>query len=141
MLRIVLDANVVVSALLQPKGPSGRIVERLVRGGSLRLILSPPIAEEYLRSLGYSKIRRRHGLSTDEIEAWVGALALLSDMVAGDETLKVVVRDPDDDKYLAAAVEGRASFVVSGDHHLLDLGAHEGIRILPPRALLGIMGA
>ena len=42
--------------------------------------------------------------------------------------------DPDDDKYLAAAIEGRASFVVTGDRDLLAVTRHAGVRILAPRA-------
>lgn len=48
-------------------------------------------------------------------------------------------KDPDDDKYIAAAIEGRASFVVSGDPDLLDIKDHEGIRIVNPRAFLDLL--
>jgi predicted nucleic acid-binding protein len=44
-----------------------------------------------------------------------------------------------DDKYLAAALLGRATYVVSGDHHLLDLGEYQGIRILKPRPFLELL--
>jgi predicted nucleic acid-binding protein len=37
-------------------------------------------------------------------------------------------------------VDGLADYIVSGDRHLLDLGEHEGIRILTPRAFLGLLG-
>jgi predicted nucleic acid-binding protein len=48
--------------------------------------------------------------------------------------------DPDDDKYLAAALDGRASLVVTGDPDLLALKQYEGVRIVNPRALLGLLG-
>jgi len=47
--------------------------------------------------------------------------------------------DPDDDKYLAAALEGRATLVVTGDPDLLALGEYEGIRIVSPRLFLGLL--
>ncbi len=138
MLRVVLDANVVVSGWLQALGPSARILDVAMSGG-LRVVLSPAIVAEYRRSLGYPKIRRRLTVAADVVEAWIDALALLSDVVPGERRVAVVAADPDDDKYLAAAIEGQASFVVSGDHDLLDIGTHEGVHILSPRAFLEIL--
>jgi hypothetical protein len=48
--------------------------------------------------------------------------------------------DPDDDKYLAAALEGRATLVVTGDPDLLALEEHQRVRIVNPRAFLGLLG-
>ncbi len=45
-------------------------------------------------------------------------------------------RDPADDKDIAAAIEGRADAIVTGDRHLLELGMHEGVRIVAPREFL-----
>lgn len=53
--------------------------------------------------------------------------------------MAVVAADPEDDKYVGAAMEGRATHVVSGDRHLLDIGKYEGIRVLPPRAFLDVL--
>jgi predicted nucleic acid-binding protein len=53
-------------------------------------------------------------------------------LVAGEYEVQGVSRDPDDDKYLAAALEGRATFVVTGHPDLLDVKEHEGVRILTP---------
>jgi predicted nucleic acid-binding protein len=53
--------------------------------------------------------------------------------------MKVVKDDPDDDKYVVAALLGRAGYVVSGDHHLLDLGEYPGIRIVKPRQFLELL--
>jgi len=44
--------------------------------------------------------------------------------------------DPDDEEILACAVDGRADLIVSGDRHLLALGAFRGIPILSPRDFL-----
>ena len=63
---------------------------------------------------------------------------VLSQLVAGDVEVASVCADPDDDKYVAAAIEGRAAFVVTGDPDLLTLGEHEGIQIITPRAFLDL---
>ena len=71
--------------------------------------------------------------SDHEIEIRVAAIGVLADLADGDLDVKAVKDDPDDDKYLIAALLGRAGFVVSGDHHLLDLGEYQGVRIVKPR--------
>jgi len=52
-----------------------------------------------------------------------------------------VSEDPDDDIYLAAAIEGRCSYIVSGDPDLLSLDEYEGARIVKPRAFVTILAA
>lgn len=52
---------------------------------------------------------------------------------------EVILEDPDDDKFLACAIDGGADYIVSGDHHLLDLGSYEGIPILRPATFLQIV--
>ena len=53
--------------------------------------------------------------------------------------MEPVEDDPDDTKILACALEGEADFVVSGDHHLTDIGSFRGIPIVNPDAFLAIM--
>jgi predicted nucleic acid-binding protein len=55
--------------------------------------------------------------------------------------LPPLAADPDDTKYLVCAVEGRADFIVSGDHHLTDLGIYRGIRILSPEDFIKMVSA
>ena len=60
-------------------------------------------------------------------------------MVAGDHQVSGVSEDPDDDIYISAALEGRCTYIVSGDPDLLTIGEHEGVRILTPRAFLTLL--
>jgi uncharacterized protein len=60
--------------------------------------------------------------------------------VAGDDDVIGVSEDPDDNKYVAAAIEGSATFVVSGDPHLLDVNEYQGVRMITPRAFLDFLG-
>ncbi len=136
MRRVVLDANVFVSALIRPVGPPGRILERLVNNEEFVLVVSPAILDETRASLGYSRVRRRIDGSDDEIDAWVSALGVLADVVAGEIELNVVAADPDDDIYVAAALDGRSDYIVTGDRHLLELVEVQGVRIVKPRAFL-----
>jgi uncharacterized protein len=139
VLRAVLDANVYVSALLRPEGPPGRIVERFLRG-AFELVVSPAIVAEVARALTYPKLRRylREGVDPG---AWLEDILMLADLIAGEVTVSGVSIDPGDDKYLAAALEGRAAFVATGDQALLSLHVFEGVRIVNPREFLGTVTA
>lgn len=139
--RVVLDANVVVSGVLSPDGVCGRILARAIRGRTLRTVVSFDILAEVRRSLLYRKVQRRHGLTVPEVDALVGSLAMVSDVVRADRIPRAVKADPDDDLYVAAAVEGRAGFLVSGDRHVLAVGSWEGVRILSPRDFLDLLEA
>ena len=138
MLRAVLDANVYVSAFVRPEGPPGQIVERLLRDAAFEVVLSEPIVAEVLTALAYPKIRKaaRTKVAPD---LWFEDLIVLAQFVTTPGDIPAVSDDPDDDKYVAAAIEARASFVVSGDADLLEIGEHEGVRIVNPRAFLALL--
>jgi putative PIN family toxin of toxin-antitoxin system len=137
VLRVVLDANVLVSAYIRPAGPPRQIIERFVRDGAFDVVLTEPIVEEVLQALAYPKVQTA-ARSKTEPELWFEDIVVLSQLVAGDVEA-AVCGDPDDDKYVAAAIEGRAAFVVTGDPDLLTLGEHKGIRIITPRAFLDLL--
>lgn len=139
MLRVVIDANVYVSAYVRPEGPPGQIIERFLRDVAFELIVSDQIIEEVLRALAYPKIRKLRRTNVDP-ELWFEDIVVLAQPVSGEYAVTAVSEDPDDDKYLAAAVEGRAVFVVTGDPDLLDIREHEGVRIITPRAFLDLLG-
>ncbi|MEX2273728.1 MAG: putative toxin-antitoxin system toxin component, PIN family [Vicinamibacterales bacterium] len=138
MLRAVLDANVFVSAYVRPEGPPGQIVDFLLRDGPLRIVMSEVIIEETLRALRYPKVLKA-ARSKEGPELWFEDLIVLAELVSGEYAIPTLSEDPDDDKYVAAAVEGRASFVVSGDPDLLTIGEHAGVRIVSPRSFLDLL--
>ena len=139
MIRAVLDANVFVSALISPKGPPGQLIERWLNKRTFDLIVSPAILEELRRCLGYKGVRKYVKASKDELDAWVTAIGLNAEVVPGVITVDAVEADPDDDKYVSAAIEGLAQYVVSGDAHLLELRVYESIRIVKPKAFLDVL--
>jgi len=138
-MRGVLDANVLVSALIRPEGPPGRILVRLFREGAFELVASPATLEELRRSLRYPRVRKALRLSEEELDLWVDALRAIAVVVEGMVSRHVVEADPADDICIAAAADGLADYIVSGDRHLLDLGEHEGIRIVTPREFLDLL--
>lgn len=138
MLRAVLDANVFISAALRPQGPPGRIIKSFLSSGPFEIVLSDAIIEEVLNAFRYPKLQKR--LPQDfSGERWFDNIAVLADLVAGEYEITGISKDPDDDKYIAAAIEGRADFVVAGDSDLLSLKEYRGIRFVTPRAFLMLL--
>jgi uncharacterized protein len=138
VLRAVLDCNVYVSAIIRPEGPPGQIIERYLRASTFDLVMSPAIRDEVLGALAYPKVRKSLKRDVDP-ELWFEDIVLLARMVAGDHQVTGVSEDPDDDIYIAAALEGRCKYIVSGDPDLATLGEHEGVRIVTPRAFLTLL--
>jgi putative PIN family toxin of toxin-antitoxin system len=136
--RAVLDANVYVSAAVRAEGPPGKIIDRFLRGGTFEIVMSQAIVEEVLRALNYPKVRKyiRPGLDP---ELWFEDIVVLSHLVAGEHEGAGASKDRDDDKYIGAAIEDRAGFVVAGDSDLLDLKEYDGIRIVSPRVFLDLL--
>ena len=129
-MRVVLDTNVLVSATLIAGGQEARIL-RAWRAGVFDLVVSPAILEEIGRVLTEARLRRRRWMTDDEVAALLESLAQESVLVSG-RVLVQVSRDAAGDKFLAAAVEGRADYVVTGDRDLLDLETYRGVRVIRP---------
>lgn len=139
MLRAVLDANVIISAMIQPKGASGRILTSWLEKTSFELVVSPTILAEVRRSLLYPKVRRYIKTTDEDLDLWVASIELIAQPVEGNLRIHAVAADPDDDKYIEAAVEGLAQFIVTGDRHLLSLKSYENIRIVTPRVFVDLI--
>lgn len=133
-MRVVLDTNVIISATLIRGGNEDQIIRAWQRG-VFELVLSPPILEEIGRALFYERLRKFRWMIDQEVAELLQALAQGSVVVSGRVKVKVS-RDPDDDKFLAAAVEAEAGFVVTGDRDLLDLKSYRGVRIVRPARFL-----
>lgn len=136
-IRAVLDTNVFVSGLINPHGSPGEIL-RLVRSDKFTLITSQEINEEILDVLNRDSIKRKfhlgHLIPAVKYLLWEVAI------VVADPPSIHISPDPDDDKFLAAAMGGFAYCVVSGDiGDLLTLKKHKGIKILSPKEFVEFM--
>jgi putative PIN family toxin of toxin-antitoxin system len=129
MMRVVLDTNVFVSAMLG--GALAAVIEHW-QAGRFTLIVTDEIVGEYLAVLR----RPKFGLPTDVVDAIIGYVFRKAEFVTPAERLRVVEADPKDDKFLEAAVAGEAVAIVSGDRHLSSLQAYRGIPVVTPREFL-----
>lgn len=126
MLRAVLDTNVLVSALLSPNGAPVRLVNAW-RAKKFELVVSPAVLEELAEVLQRNRIRRYYEhIDEDLPQKYVGGLRRFATVVPGKVQVKGVCPDPDDDKFIAAALEAGADCIVSGDEHLLRLKEYRG---------------
>jgi len=129
--RVVLDTNAVVSALLF-SGISSELVS-LWQKDLITLLLSRAILDEYLRVFSYPKFE----LTEEEIKELIQEEILpYAEVVKPKRRLRVVQRDPSDDKFIECAVAGKARVIISGDKDLLSLGRYRQIRILSPAKFL-----
>jgi uncharacterized protein len=138
MIRVVLDANIFVSAVLNVSGNPAQIIE-LVKEGQIKLLVSPDILAEVRSTLLYPKLRKLHKRSTRWIKGFLQELYARADLTPGELILNAIKADPSDTIYLVCAVEGKADFMVSGDHHLKDLKTFMGIRIVDPATFLQLI--
>jgi hypothetical protein len=102
------------------------------------LVLSPGIIDEVERALVLPRIRK-YLREPDEALRWLADIVAVADLVQDTGNVTNVCRDPADDVVLAAAVEGRAGILVTGDEDLLTLGEYEGIAIVAPRPFLDLI--
>lgn len=139
-MQVVLDTNVIVSGVISAGGPPGRILVAWERG-SFQLVVSPALLVEYRRALGYDRVRERHRKSDEQLDELVRDYARFGIVVNPEEELSIIPDDPDDNRILECASAGRATHIVTGDPHLLDIGAYRDIPILTPRAFLDLLDA
>ncbi|MBF0337498.1 MAG: putative toxin-antitoxin system toxin component, PIN family [Nitrospirae bacterium] len=135
MLKVVVDANVFISALLNPHGGPAQVFA-LIRGGKIQLLTSLEIVSEVKRVFLYPKISKRHQNTSHEVEQYLYKVFAVAEFTEGKLKSKKIVDDPADNKYLECAMEGHADFIISGDHHLKNLKFFQRIPILNPEEFL-----
>jgi putative PIN family toxin of toxin-antitoxin system len=109
MIRVVLDTNILVSALLQPLGPPARVF-RLATSGVVQLCMSGDIFAEYEEVIRRPRFRRSDGV----VE---GALRIIREnafWVRPTESIRKCA-DPDDDVFLECAQAAKAHYLVTGN--------------------------
>lgn len=138
MIRVVLDANVLVSGLLSPQGPPGQILDAWL-AGRFQLCISPQIGQELQQVLRYPHILTH--LEEGQGQRLLKNLLECSIRVEGKLALDILKRDPSDNVYLACAVEAGADYLVSGNlAHFSEAGeSFRGVRICTPRRFLDVM--
>ena len=141
MIKVVLDTNVLISAILSAKGTPAQILG-LVREDKIELLFSTATTQELWDVLHYQRIKDRLEklkIPLSIAEEFLKGLIKASTIVLVTKEVDVIKDDPSDNIFLACAVEGQANFIISGDNHIKQLGQYQGIQILEPAAFLALM--
>jgi len=136
--RLVLDTNVVVSALLWGGNPY-RLIEAAA-AGDIDLATSPELIAELTEVLARSHLASRLTAQRSSVEQAIALYRELTLQVSPTDTPRVVPRDVDDDAVIACALAANANLIVTGDHDLLSLEQHQGINIVTPAQAVQTIG-
>ena len=132
MLKVVIDTNVFISAFYLPESkPAGVVL--LARRKTILNVISLPILKEVERI-----IKKKLLWDNSKTQAAVRRIKNFSEEVHPQERLAIIADDPDN-RILECAVAGQADFIISGDHHLLDLKNYQGIKIVHPARFLELI--
>jgi len=132
-MRAVLDTNVFISGVFWA-GMPGKILDA-AQNDKFQLVTSLECIYELHRVLNEFKDK----LGSDLADFWT-IFAISKSFIALPQTRFLVIKeDPDDNKFLDAAVAGKAEYIVSGDKHLLNLGKFRNIKIMQPTDFLALL--
>jgi len=130
MIKAVADTNVYISAILF--GGKSETVRKLAREGQVELLISESIFAEIAGAL-----KRKFNWLDWQISEVMRDIRAITTLITPASTLSVIKEDEPDNRVLECAVEGQASYIISGDeHHLQPLKEYQGIVILSPAQFL-----
>ena len=130
MIRVVLDTNVYISAILFGGKPEK--IRNLAKGGEIELLISEFIIAEIAEIL-----RKKFRWENWKISETISEIREITTLIIPSLKISVVTKDLLDNRILECAVEGKAQYIVTGDkQHLLPLKEYKGIKILSPTEFL-----
>ena len=127
-MRAVIDTNILISGLIRKQGLPGQVLRHL-RNGDFWIIYSVPIMVEVVEVLSRPQFRNKYQVVADDIMALINLVRLRGEIVSPERKIDAC-RDPKDNRFLEAAIEGNANIIVSGDKDLLDMMDFETIPIV-----------
>lgn len=133
MERLILDTNIIVSAIFW-KGTSARLLE-FIENNNLEIVVTTKILNEYIKTAFRLDIIKKTKLAEREILLALNKIINMSTYELSETEIKLA-RDPKDDKFLEAAVDGKCKFIISYDKDLLDINVYKGIKIMKPEDFL-----
>jgi|SRR5271157_531826 len=136
MLRVVIDTNVFVSSLISKKGAPA-VLTQAWSEHLFDLVTSEAMIAEVKRVLSEHRLKQAFNISNENIARLVELLRKNSILVPGSAAVAgTIPSDPSDEMFLAAALDGNADVIVSGDKDLLEIESFRGIAIMTPRQFL-----
>lgn len=133
MYRVVLDTNVLISAIIR-NGKPRQLLRKSIEENKYILVTSNDILNEMVGVLRRPKFQ----MSKEEISKILFALVSSSDVKVVKSRFKVV-KDPDDDMIVNTAYDGETDYIVSGDGDLLRVKEFKNIKIITVKEMLKLL--
>jgi uncharacterized protein len=119
IVRVVIDANVYVSAAIQ-RGASHRIIKSWLSGSAdFEVVMCPELLDE-VREVLTTRPRLRKWISLDDARLFIDTIATVIDLVDDPQEVTSETRDSNDDYLIALAQAHDVDAIVSGDKDLLE---------------------
>lgn len=134
MQRIVIDTNVFVSGIFY-RGTPGDVLDHIA-DATITPCFTVATLEELSRVLSDKKFAPERKELFFDVQRYMDSLVRVALVFPRPSVPEVIQDDPADNEILACAVVSQASFIVSGDRHLLALGSYSGIPIVAPEAFI-----
>ena len=134
---VVLDTSVWISGVFFRRGIPASIL-RAWRDRRFEIVVTSETLAELERKLR-EKVAE-FGADPALAEEWVTYVRTFARAVPTTVTVSGVCRDPDDDKFLDAALSGGARYIVSSDHDLQVLDEYQDVKVLSPREFAELLG-
>ena len=138
MNRAVLDANVLVSAVIRPQGKPAQIVRQRE---DFVWLTAEAILAEVADVLPRKHIQKKYGVTAAQCRRFLAFVRAAATMVDVRSVVAVIRDDEEDNPILACGKDGQADYIVTGDGHLLALKEFEGILIVTPDDFLKVLRA
>ena len=129
-MRVVVDTNVLISAVFFG-GKPGQILDAWQKK-KIELVISTKILAEYVDVLHRIAVKYPK-VDISQIITLITSFGLIIEARNLEEP---VCEDPDDDKFIAAALESSSRVIITGDSHLLDVSGYSGIEMIQPAVFI-----
>ncbi len=137
MIRVVIDTNILIRAVIRPQGTVGPVIPRLAKG-DYKLVYSVLIRNELIAKLALPRIREKYKVDDSQVEALLDLIALRGELVTPERRVEVC-RDPKDNMFIEAALAATAKYVVTGDDDLLSLKTFETVQFIISRQFIALL--
>jgi putative PIN family toxin of toxin-antitoxin system len=135
VLKVTVDSNVWVSALLTPG--NARKVVNCLKKGRFRLVYTNEIFDELIEVLARKKFAKK--LIAQDREDLIDLIKQRGMLIRARQLPATISRDQKDDKFLVCSIASKCNFLVGGDKDLLCLAEYADVRIISPAQFLKML--
>lgn len=130
MIRVVIDTSVLIRYLIKPSAAVRHLIEALWLNDDVVMVSSPELIAELEDVLARDYIRAL--IRPEEGKALLDAIRATAEILPPLSKVPAYTRDPKDDKFVACAVIGQASYIITVDKDILVLERLGDLQMVTP---------